>query len=563
VNFWNIFIRLLPWRPIEALAALYWHVTRRRVRARNRLLRAADGLPITYRLWIGTVERANQVAASAPEIIASWNWRPRLSVVLHETNSATEEQLERSTRSIARQFYPAVSFAATDEQLLKSRIAATDGEFVILLRAGDALADSALFRFAEALQSHRDARILYGDQDERDSTGRRRKPWFKPRWNEEMFLAQDYLSSAVAIKIELARTAATSSIRTERSAEALVLAAVSSAAEAIVHVPHVLCHVDGTRAEAARAADRIAVLQSTLSNRGASYSPGPFETVKIEWPLPERLPRVSILIPTKDKLDLLRPCVESVLAKTDYREIELLIVDNGSSESATANYLDSIAAYPRVRVLSYPGPYNFSAINNFAAREAHGAYLCLLNNDTEVIEPAWLSEMMRYAVRAEIGAVGAKLLYEDGSIQHAGVVVGIGEAAGHAHRFLPADDPGYFRQAHVAQFASAVTAACLVVAKDKFDAVRGLDEQDLPIAFNDVDFCLKLQAAGWRNAYVPHAVLLHHESKSRGSDTSAMQIERYRRELAVLQKRWGTKNYQDPLHNPNLDRYSETFVLRL
>jgi O-antigen biosynthesis protein len=214
-------------------------------------------------------------------------------------------------------------------------------------------------------------------------------------------------------------------------------------------------------------------------------------------------------------------------------------------------------------VLPYDRPYNYSAINNLAVREAHGPYVCLLNNDTEVIEPDWLTEMMRYAVRPIVGAVGAKLLYDDGSIQHAGVVIGIGEAAGHAHRFQPADQPGYFRQAHVAQFVSAVTAACLVVEKTKFEAVGGLDERELAVAFNDVDLCLKLEAAGWHNVYVPHAVLLHHESRSRGKDSSPKNRDRYMQELRVLQDRWGTRTYADPLHNPNLDRYSEKFIIRL
>jgi GT2 family glycosyltransferase len=168
---------------------------------------------------------------------------------------------------------------------------------------------------------------------------------------------------------------------------------------------------------------------------------------------------------------------------------------------------------------------------------------------------------MRYAIRPDVGAVGAKLLYDNGSIQHAGVVVGIGDAAGHAHRFLPANEPGYFRMPHVAQFVSAVTAACLLIDKEKFLKVGGLDEDSLAVAFNDVDLCLKVEAAGWRNVYVPHAVLFHHESKSRGKDISPENIDRYRRELRVLQERWGTKTYEDPLHNPNLDRYSETFVI--
>ena len=171
--------------------------------------------------------------------------------------------------------------------------------------------------------------------------------------------------------------------------------------------------------------------------------------------------------------------------------------------------------------------------------------------------------MVRYAVKPDVGAVGAKLLYDDGTIQHAGVVVGIGGAAGHAHRSLRADRPGYFRQPHVAQFVSAITAACLLVSKEKYLAVGGLDEEQLQVAFNDVDLCLKLQAAGWKNVYVPHAVLIHHESKSRGQDISRKNIERFRREVGVLQERWATRDYQDPFHNPNLDQRTETFIVRV
>jgi GT2 family glycosyltransferase len=259
---------------------------------------------------------------------------------------------------------------------------------------------------------------------------------------------------------------------------------------------------------------------------------------------------------------LLKACIDSLLSRTGYAPYEVIIVDNASAESRTAEYLERISADPRVRVLTYDHPYNYSAINNFAARNALGSYLCLLNNDTEVVEGDWLDEMMRYAVRPEIGAVGAKLLYSDGTIQHAGVVVGIGDAAGHAHRNLPAEETGYFCQTHAAQYVSAVTGACLLVEKRKFFAAGGLDEERLPIAFNDVDLCLKLERGGWRNIYVPHAVLIHHESESRPKDHEPSQIGRYRRELKVFQERWDSKNYDDPLLNPNLDRSSETFVIR-
>jgi GT2 family glycosyltransferase len=337
-----------------------------------------------------------------------------------------------------------------------------------------------------------------------------------------------------------------------------VLAATESI---VVHVPRIIAHVRNVDAQSGQKT-RIDTVGAFVSARGGTAEPGPFGSVKVCWPIPSPPPLVSLIVPTRDKLELLRPCVDSILLRTSYAEFEVLIVDNGSADADTLRYLQDIRGDQRVRVLSYPHAYNYSAINNYAARLARGSYLCLLNNDTEVVSADWLTEMMRYAVRSDIGAVGAKLLYADGSIQHAGVVVGIGEAAGHAHRHLPANDAGYFCHAHVAQFVSAVTGACLVVDKRKFLAVGGLDEEQLAIAYNDVDLCLKLERAGWHNVYVPHAVLIHHESKSRAKDHAPSRIDAYRRELLTFQERWGAKDYQDPLLNPNLDRSSETFVIR-
>lgn len=555
--FWEHFLRVLPYRPKQALAALYWHVTRRKVRARNRLRVASADLPFAYRLWIRTVEKRALHAAESTRI-ADWRYRPSFSIVLYALQGDPTDAADRSFKSIERQIYPFWTVTDSRTEALAASIARTSADFVLPLRAGDVLSEAALFRIAEGLQANPDVLMIYGDQDELNKGGRQR-PWFKPSWNEELFLAQDYLSDAVAIEAVFAHRMAEKS---GGSLSDLVIAATAEAKDSIVHVPHILVHVGSDR-RAPRDSTRVHAVARHLRPRHAACSEGPFGTVKVEWPLPRRLPLVSIIIPTKDKLELLRPCVESVLDRTDYANFEILIVDNGSVEKRTADYLKTIEERSNVRVLPYPAEYNFSAINNFAAREARGPYLCLLNNDTEVLGSSWLTELMRYAIRPDVGAAGAKLLYEDGSIQHAGVVIGIGEAAGHAHRYLPGDKPGYFRQPHVAQYVSAVTAACLIVEKRKFEAVGGFDEAELPIAFNDVDLCLKLKRAGWRNVYVPHAVLVHHESRSRGADISPLNIDRYMRELRVLQDRWGTKSYVDPLHNPNLDRYSETFVFSL
>lgn len=553
MNFWELFFRVLPYKPAQALAAAYWQITRRRVRARNRLRVASGDLPFAYAVWIGNHESPRKLANSAGTIINGWAWRPRFTVMLHDGSGSSVQELERSMRSIDEQIYRCSTvIAGTTDPIAEA--AATDSDFLVPLRVGDVLSNSALFWLTEAIQRNRDAAILYGDQDELDPSGNRARPWFKPRWNREMFLAQDYISSAMAVDMDLVRGA-----RAARYVSEIVIES-SFADRPIVHVPHILCHVANATDDCGR---RLTAVSAKLKPVGASCSEGPFGTVKVEWPLPAKLPLVTLIVPTKDKIELLRPCVESVLDRTDYDPFEILIVDNASVEKRTADYLAAIGQNPRVRVMPYPGAFNFSAINNAAAREARGSFLCLLNNDTEMVNREWLTELMRYAVRDEIGAAGAKLLYEDGTIQHAGVVVGIGEAAGHAHRFLPAKEPGYFRQPHVAQYVSAVTAACLVVEKRKFETVGGLDEVDLAVAFNDVDFCLKLEKAGWRNVYVPHAVLIHHESKSRGDDISPLNVDRYRRELKILQERWGTKTYDDPLHNPNLDRYSETYVFSL
>ena len=503
---------------------------------------------------MSTVEQLPGLKVAAPGAIENFAWQPSFAILLYRDANSCDAQVERSTISVERQIYR--SFALWECGGSEELTIAAD--YVVPLRAGDTLSEGALFRFAEALQRESQAAILYGDQDELND-GRRRRPWFKPDWNSEMFLAFDYLSDAVAIRTDIAKQIGFKSSKVSRDQLDEFLLQATESAGSIVHVPHILTHVQPGDVST----DRWTAVGRHIRRSGGTCFEGPFGTAKVSWPLPTDCPKVSVLIPTKDKVELLQACVDSLLEKTRYQPFEIIVVDNGSVVPETIRYLGEIARHPAVRVLPYHAPYNFSAINNFAAREARGSFLCLLNNDTEVVEPEWLSEMMRYAVQPHVGAVGAKLLYDDGTIQHAGVVVGIGEAAGHAHRFTPANEPGYFRHAHVAQYVSAVTAACLVVAKDKFDAVGGLDEKNLAVAYNDVDFCLKLQQAGWRNVYVPHAVLLHHESKSRGSDFAPERVDQYRRELEFLQQRWGTKEYQDPLHNPNLDRYSETYVIRI
>lgn len=574
MNFWQIFFRVFWWRPLPALGALWWQLTRRKVRARNRLRAAGAPLPFAYKFWMRNIEQPQQRIERASTAPQAWSFRPTFTVII-DFDGGDAGELETTLRSIEDQVYRAEQLIVvsrshdltTDRSAIgvtvpspRAALIASEGDYLIPVAGGDQLSSWALFHFAEALQTEPEAAMLYGDEDELDDQGARRRPWFKPAWNEELFLARDYVSRSCAIKAGRARGA---EIQTDAKTWSfdLILHVIASDAGPVVHVPNVVAHVRSVDAQSDQQA-RAAAVERFARTRGGSASPGPFGSVKVSWPLPEPRPLVSMIVPTRDKLELLRPCVESILERTTYEPFELLIVDNGSVEPEARRYLDGVIVDRRVRVLPYPHAYNYSAINNYAARQARGSFLCLLNNDTEVVGGDWLTEMMRYAVRPDVGAVGAKLLYADGSIQHAGVVVGIGDAAGHAHRNLADGDPGYFCHAHLTQFVSAVTGACLLVDKRKFLAVGGLDEEKLPIAYNDVDFCLKLERAGWRNVYVPHAVLIHHESKSRAKDHAPSRIDSYRRELEAFQERWGAKDYRDPLLNPNLDRSSETFLIR-
>lgn len=586
-GFWRDFLRILPLRPRQALGALYWHARGRKVRARNRLRLSLAQSPHAYAAWIAGAERQEETIAQAAAIIAEWRLHPLYSIVLYEADIPDKTSFAQLLSSLQRQCYPhwelvvvpaarrpggfagnagrgvriAPVPADNAAQALAIGAAEARGDFILPLPAGAELPPTALYRYAQALQADPGADLFYGDHDRIAADGKRAAPWFKPQWNEEMALAQDYVSQACVIRAATVRRAPPVADDLAGIAAYALLLALKDGMQP-VHVPHVQAHLGPATPDNGGQDARLLAVQRVLGH-AAQVRPGPFGTLRTQWPLPPAMPLVSIIVPTRDHVKLLRACIESLLARTDYAPIEVIVVDNGSRAPAALAYLRQLEERARVRVLRYAQPYNYAAINNFAAAQARGAYLCLLNNDTEVTQGDWLTQLMRHAVRPHVGAAGAMLLYGDGTIQHAGVVVGLKQAAGHAHRFLPRDRPGYFRYPHVPHYVSAVTAACLVVERCKFEAVGGLDAQELGIAFNDVDLCLKLQQAGWRNVYVPQAVMVHHESKSRGRDVSIRNAERHGRELAVLQQRWGTAAYADPLHHPQLDPDREDFVIRV
>nr|WP_255492246.1 glycosyltransferase family 2 protein [Luteimonas sp. MC1825] len=442
---------------------------------------------------------------------------------------------------------------ADDAAAWNLALAAAGGAWVGVIEGAPLFAPHALAALAAAAAARPDAGMIYSDCDRIDAAGRRHAPSFRPDWNPDLFLARDYIGAAVLFDVGLVRKAG--GFRADHAPAMvgdLALRCVGLADATPVHVPMVLSHwPDGAGIDlAARAEARRAALRGHLGDRVVAVESAG-DGARLRWPLPAQPPRVSILVPTRDRVDLLRLCVESILSLTTYPDFELVVIDNGSSDAEALDYLASLDPRTRVRVLRYDLPFNYSAINNFAVAQAEGDVVALLNNDIEVISPHWLDEMVAHALRPGIGAVGAMLYYPDDTIQHAGVVVGLGGVAGHVYSRQPRGSTGEEGRAALVQNLAAVTAACLVVTRSAWDAVGGLDEA-LVVAFNDIDFCLRLRKAGYRNLWTPHAELYHHESASRGSEDTEEKLRRFHSEVAFMIERWGAVLHDDPAYNPNL-----------
>lgn len=446
------------------------------------------------------------------------------------------------------------------------------GSFLALLDHDDELAPVALMEMRRALEANPRWRIAYSDEDKIDEQGRRFDPYFKPEFNHELLLGQNTICHLAVLDAALVREVGGFRAGLEGAQDwDLVLRCIERLRDDQVgHVPRVLYHwraISGSTAlgtgeknyaaEAGRRAVAEHIERSGWPARAELNLDG---HVTVHRSVPAPAPRVSLVIPTRDRAELLRMSVGSILEKTDYPDYEILVVDNQSIEPETLEYFRTIQADPRVRVLRYDAPFNYSAVNNFAVRHATGAVVGLINNDIEVIEGSWLRAMVAQAVRPDVGAVGALLLYPDGTIQHAGVVLGIGGVAGHVYVGQPRDTRGHFGRACLAQEMSAVTAACLLVRREVFEAVGGLDE-GLAVAFNDIDFCLRIREAGWKNIWTPLAVLYHHESASRGYEDTPEKVARFRGETEFMRARWGVRLESDPTYNPNLTLEGTPFDL--
>lgn len=555
-----------------------------------------------YARWIGRNEPVSSPADVAARL-AALPRRPLLSVVM-PVYEAPERWLRRALDSVIEQHYPDWELCISDDaspsphvrrvleeyqrrdrrikvvyrqknghisESSNSALEVATGEHMVLLDHDDELHVEALLLVAEAACSAPDAKLIYSDEDKIDEDGRRFDPYFKPDWNYDLFLGQNCISHLGVYSLPLVRELGGFRKGLEGSQDwDLALRCVERIAPGqIVHIPRVLYHwraIQGSTALAAGeknyavVAGRRAVeehLQRT--GQAGEVSILPASMMRVKRPVPVPAPKVSLVIPTRDRVDLLRMCVDSILERSTYPDYEILVVDNGSVEPGTLEYFARISGLANVRVLSYPGEFNYSAINNFAVAQARGEVIGLVNNDIEVISADWMEEMVAHAMRPDVGAVGAMLYYPDDTIQHAGVLVGLCGVAGHVGSRHPRGSQGYFGRMLLAQELSAVTAACLLVRRSVYEEVGGLDER-LRVAFNDVDLCLRIREKGYRNLWTPFAELYHHESASRGLEDNPVKQARFMSEVAFMQERWGEALQRDPAYNPNLS-LTQPFVL--
>ncbi len=599
-----------------------WHAFH--ARDLKRSAEAAPPPPNSYAAWVAAYDTLTPDEADRiREKLAALKKRPLISVLMPVYNPP-EKWLVRAIESVRRQLYDNWELCIADDaskaphvravlaryqkkdprikivrRETNGHISATSndalalahGEFIALLDHDDEIRPHALACVALELDRHPDADLIYTDEDKIDENGHRYDHYFKPDWNPDLFNVQNYISHLGVYRTLLVREVGGFRVGYEGSQDwDLAMRVVErTAPERIRHIPKILYHwrsvpgstalLIGAKSYAVTAAEKVITEHFARTGVTATLSPTKGSYWRVHYPIPQPAPLVSLIIPTRNRLNVLRPCIESIVAHTTYPNYEIVIVDNDSDDPDTLTYLRELAARTvaegrtepgtdsastslaplapsappaGVRILRYPGEFNFSAINNFAVAHTDAPVVGLLNNDLEVIHGDWLDEMVGQALRPNIGCVGAKLYYPNDRIQHAGVILGIGGVAAHAWQSHPRGSAGQSHRNLLQQNLSAVTAACLLIRREIYEEVGGLEAESLKIAFNDVDFCLKVRAAGYRNLWTPYAELYHHESASRGAEDTLEKRDRFRSEVDHMTEKWGDALLNDPAYNPNL-----------
>lgn len=454
---------------------------------------------------------------------------------------------------------------------LNSAYSMSRGQWFCTLDHDDELAEHALAICVLALSCTPHAAVIYSDEDKIDLGGTRFEPFFKPDFDPVLLLGQNYPCHLTLLRRDLVDQIGgyREGFEGSQDWDLMIRACETVSPDQIVHVPFVLYHwrshasstsvaiaTKSYAVDAGRHAVEEHLARKALRGRVVTNPVTGWQRVK--WIVPDPAPKVSIVIPTRNGQYLPR-CINSVMRFTTYQNFELVVIDNGSSSFATLDYLrtnDSI-----LRVIRDERPFNYSALNNRAVAQCDGEIICLLNDDCEIISGDWLEELVCQVIQDGVGASGAKLLYPDGSIQHAGVILGIGGVAGHIHKLSDRLEPGDRGRLHLVQSLSAVTGACMVVRRQAWQEVGGFDEENLPVAFSDIDLCLRLGEAGWRVVWTPFAELIHHESVTRGSDEDEVNAQRFAKEFAFMKRRWGSMLRSDPAYSPNLTLVGEDCAL--
>ena len=562
-------------------------------------LRRYRGLPVggfahhpdPYQLWIDQNEPKPEELEKQRALAVSFKLQPKLSIIA-SVSGMDEESLRAAIGSLLDQVYEKwelciaegdslpphmkgvlQEYAGRDSRIkvgyvsddldtidaLNTSFSSATGDFTAFLEEGVLLRPHALFEVVSLLNDNRDLDLIYSDEDRIDRAGNRADPFFKPDWSPDLLMSMNYIGRFAVIRRELLDDLGPVRKGFEASPYYDLLLRATARTPRIAHIAKPLysvCEAHGSPPQSARSAEMTA-LRESLAARGLDgevlegYHAGQY---RVRYRIEDN-PLVSVIIPTRDERDKLSRCIESIESKTTYKNYELIIVDHDSCEPKAAEYLRTSGH----RVVRYDGTFNFARMNNIAAEQANGSYLVFLNNDTEVIEPAWLEAMLEHAQRDEVGMVGCLLLYPPGTpladtVQHAGVVLGIG-IANHIFRFRPASSPGYFGLHRVVRNCSAVTAACAMMRKSLFESVGGFDES-FAVAYNDVDLCLRLRERGLLIVYTPFAVLYHHEGATRGPkahpEDDAGMLTRWRDTIAS----------GDPYYNPNLTLDKSDFSIR-
>jgi glycosyltransferase involved in cell wall biosynthesis len=456
-----------------------------------------------------------------------------------------------------------------------SAIELAEGEYTLLFDQDDELKENALFEIVKLINQKPNADLIYSDEDKIDENNVHSAPHFKPDWCPDSLLSRNYICHVSVFKTNQLKEIGGFRVGFEGSQDHDLLLRYTEKYTNIYHIPEILYHwriheysvasSEGAKPYAYRAAQTA--ITEAMERRGYKADIGFLDgfvgyTVRLEIKKPNDL--VSIIIPTKDKQKYLEQCIDSIVNLSEYRNFEIILIDNNSIEKGFFKLVEKYKEQTQFKFIYVRDekPFNFSRLMNLGRKHANGEYILLLNNDTQVISPDWMNAMIEHAQRPEIGVVGCKLLFDDDTIQHAGVVIGLGGVASHAFMGDYVDEPGYFHYKKLLNNYCALTAACILMRKNIYDEVNGFNE-DFVVEYNDVDFCLKVIEKGYRNLYVPHVSLYHYESISRGHPHATSEgYKRHVKEVNLFRKKWMRYVEHDPCYNPNLTRDGVHYTLK-